>query len=73
MVIGGENINGFEKQRRLAGYTQEKLAEVMQVAQCTVSQWENGKAYPTGKKLVALSKLYGCTIDQLFEGKEETA
>ena len=52
---------------------QTDVAAALGIAQCTVSQWETGNSYPRGSILTALAKLYGCTIDQLFEGKEESA
>lgn len=66
-------INGFEKCRRDAGLHQTDVARILGIAQCTVSQWETGKSYPRGSMLTALARLYGCTIDQLFKGKEEPA
>lgn len=72
LMIGGDSINGFEKCRRLAGMTQTDVAKALNIAQCTVSQWESGKSYPRGNMIVAVAELYGCTIDELF-GKEESA
>jgi transcriptional regulator with XRE-family HTH domain len=57
----------------MAGLTQIEAAQMLNVTQGTISQWENGNSYPTGKRLVEVANLYHCTIDQLFERKEETA
>lgn len=72
LMIGGDSINGFEKCRRLAGLTQTDVAKALNIAQCTVSQWENGNSYPRGNMVVAVAELYHCTTDQLY-GKEESA
>jgi len=39
----------------------------LNIAQCTVSQWESGKSYPRGGMVVAVAELYGCTTDQLYQ------
>lgn len=62
-------INGFEKQRKKAGLTQQEVADALKVAQCTVSLWESGVTYPTGNRIQAIAKLYGCTIDELYAEK----
>lgn len=53
--------------------TQNELAQALGVGQSTVANWEAGEYYPSSKLLPQLAKLFGCTIDELFEeerGKE---
>lgn len=66
------NRNGFESCRLRAGLTQVEAAAALKVSQPTISSWETGTAYPTGSKIPAIARLYGCRIDQLFEGKNIT-
>ncbi len=64
--------------RRDKGWTQEQLAEKLQVSRQSVSRWEMDGAFPETDKLVRLSRLFGCSIDYLLleasvqgEGVEE--
>lgn len=52
--------------RRRAGYTQESLAEALNVSRQAVSKWESGQTMPEADKLLALADLLGCTLDQLM-------
>ena len=61
-------MNGFEKCRLRAGLTQVEVAEALHVAQPTVSLWETGKTFPPGAKIPSIARLYGCRIDDLYEG-----
>ena len=48
------------------GMTQERLAERLEVSRQTVSKWETGEAYPELDKLMEISKLFSCTLDELL-------
>ncbi len=49
--------------------TQEKLAEKMGVSRQTVSKWETGEAYPELDKLVELSGIFFCSVDDLLKSE----
>lgn len=67
----GEKIT---KLRKESGLTQEELAEKLNVTRQSVSRWESDSAFPETGKLVALSKLFNCTVDYLLKyGEEERA
>lgn len=51
--------------RRKKNYTQEQLAERMQVTRQTVSRWESGAAYPETEKLLRLSEILEISLDDL--------
>ena len=51
--------------RRQSAYSQECLAEKLGIARQTVSKWETGQAVPELSALIALSDLYGISIDRL--------
>ncbi len=50
------------------GYTQEAVAEKIQVSRQTISNWENEKSYPDIMNVVNLSNLYEISLDELLKG-----
>ena len=55
--------------RRAQGLSQEDLAESLNVSRQSVSKWETDGSIPDLDKLVALSELFGITLDQLVKGE----
>lgn len=55
--------------RKEKGLSQEGLAERLGVSRQAVSKWERGEASPDTDNLIALSSLYGVTMDELVHGK----
>lgn len=53
--------------RKDHGYTQEELAQELNVSRQAVSKWETGTTIPNLEVLLKLSKLYGLTINELIE------
>ena len=64
-------MNGFEFCRKRAGLKQTEVADALGVKQAAVCQWETGRSYPIGERVIALSKLYGCEISDLYAGAGE--
>ncbi len=64
MVIGQKLKNA----RTAAGFTQETAAEKIGVSRQTVSNWENNRSYPDILSVLAMSKLYGVSLDELLKG-----
>ena len=64
-----DNLRNLRKEK---DYSQEFLAEVMNVSRQTVSKWENGSAMPDLKKLTELAEFFGTSMDGLLgiEGTE---
>ena len=60
----GEKIT---KQRKELNYTQEQLADILEVSRQTISKWESDIAYPETNKLIELSKIFNCSIDYLIK------
>ena len=52
--------------RRKQGWSQEQFAERVGVSRQTVSKWETGTSVPELEKLVAISRCFGVTVDQLL-------
>ncbi len=63
-----EKLTSLRKEK---GLTQLELAEAVHVSRQAVSRWEVGTAIPTTENLAALSQLYGVTVDDLLNDREE--
>lgn len=58
--------------RRREGVSQEQLADRLGVTRQSVSKWESGAAMPELVKLIALSEIFGVSVDYLVkDGLEE--
>ena len=69
MTKFGENLMRY---RRKAGLTQEALAEALGVSRQAVGKWETGATYPETEKLIRISELFDCSLDELLkEGEKE--
>ncbi len=55
--------------RKKAGWSQEELAEQMDVTRQSVSKWEGAQSIPDLEKIIRLSELFGVSTDYLL--KEE--
>jgi len=53
--------------RRERGLSQEGLADLLNVSRQAISKWESGQTYPETDKLIALSELFGVTLDSLIK------
>lgn len=53
------------QRRKQLGFSQEALAEKIQVSRQAISKWENGDSYPDLPKLIALSNALDISLDQL--------
>ena len=52
--------------RKMAGMTQEELAEKMKISRQTVSKWELGTILPEIEKLLELGSMFNCSVDALL-------
>jgi transcriptional regulator with XRE-family HTH domain len=61
------------KLRKLAGLSQEEVADKLEVTRQTVSKWETGQSSPDLDKVLPLCSLYNVTPDELLHdgGTEE--
>ena len=60
----GEKI---AKQRKELNCTQEQLADILGVSRQSISKWESNITYPETDKLIALGKLFDCSLDYLLK------
>jgi len=51
--------------REEKGISQKELGKLFNVAQNTISNWENGTREPDTKTLVKLAELFECSVDYL--------
>lgn len=56
----------FKALRKQAGYTQVDVATILGINPTSITHWEQGRSLPTGATLVALSRIYQCSTDQLL-------
>ena len=62
--------------RKKNGWSQEELAEKVNVSRQSVSKWEGAQAVPDLEKILKLADLFGVTTDYLLKdemGEEEYA
>lgn len=57
--------------RKKAGWSQEELAEQMNVTRQSVSKWEGAQSVPDLEKIIRLSQLFGVSTDYLLKDEIE--
>ena len=60
----GENLQFLRKRENM---TQEQLAETLEVSRQSVSKWESDSTYPETDKLLQLTEIFHCTLDDLMK------
>lgn len=65
--------NKLYELRKQQGYSQEELADILKVSRQAISKWECDDALPDTGNLIALSKLYGISLDELVNNEHPTA
>ena len=63
-----EKIINLRKQK---GWSQEELAERLDVTRQSVSKWESAQSLPDVAKILQMSELFGVTTDYLLKDNEE--
>lgn len=48
-----------------AGYSQKAAAELLEISNKTLCNWEKGKSFPDQPMIEKLCKLYGVTYDMI--------
>ena len=52
-------------------FSQEKLAEILNVSRQTISNWENERSYPDVHNLIMLCDIYSVSLNTLMKGDIE--
>jgi Predicted transcriptional regulators len=63
----------LRKFRENSGYTQQQVADALNIDRSTYSYYELGKTTPDIHTLIALAKIFNITITDLLEESAETA
>lgn len=67
MILADKIMNLRKKQ----GWSQEELAEKLDVSRQSVSKWEGGLSIPDLNKIIAMSALFGVSTDYLLKDELE--
>ena len=59
--------------RKKHGWSQEELAEMLDVSRQSVSKWESAQSVPDMQRIIRLSEIFGVTTDYLLKDSEELA
>lgn len=62
----------LQELRKEQGLTQEQLGEKLHISGKTISRWETGTYMPPVEMLLALSELYGVSMNELVAGERLT-
>lgn len=58
--------NNLKAIRESKNMSQEYVAKTLHISRQSISRWENNRSVPDTENLVALSKLYGVSLDELI-------
>lgn len=61
------------KLRKANGWSQEDLAEKLNVSRQAISRWENGTALPDAQNILQISTLFRVTTDYLLHDNDEVS
>ncbi|MDD7025398.1 MAG: helix-turn-helix transcriptional regulator, partial [Oscillospiraceae bacterium] len=67
-MILADKITALRKQN---GWSQEELAEKMDISRQSVSKWESGTSIPDLDKVIRLSGIFGVSTDYLLKDEIE--
>ena len=57
------------KLRKKNGFSQEDLANKLNVSRQSVSKWESNNTYPETDKIVQICNIFNCSMDDLINDK----
>ena len=60
----GQNLQFLRKRNDI---TQEQLAEKLDVSRQSISKWESNTTYPEMDKLIQLTQMFHCSMDDLLQ------
>lgn len=67
MILADKIMN----ERKKNGWSQEELAEQLNVSRQSVSKWEGAQAIPDLQKIIAMAELFGVSTDYLLKDEIE--
>ena len=60
----------LKQQRQQRGWSQQELADQLHISRQSISKWEQGTALPSFANVVAMSDLFGVSLDELIRKDE---
>lgn len=60
----------IRKKRMEKGMTQLELADLLGVTQGAVMKWETGRCLPSLERMIQISHIFDCSIDELLVTQE---
>lgn len=66
-----KTANRLYELRKQHGYSQDELADMLNVSRQAVSKWERSESSPDTDNLIALARLYNVSLDELLGFKNE--
>ncbi len=60
--------NRIAHYRKLKGLSQSEMAKMLGITQSHLSRWESGSVAPNTANVLALAKVLGCQVSDLFPG-----
>ena len=64
---GNEMKDIIATRRKELGYTQQQLAEKLNVSDKVVSKWETGRSLPDASMLTDLAEVLGISVNELLK------
>ena len=64
-------MNRIRELRQKKQISQEELARLLGVDRSSVARWETGSNNPRMEKLLALAKIFGCSLDELVRENQK--
>lgn len=64
-------ISNLRGERCRQDLSQEELAERLGVSSASIRLWESGTTRPSASNLLAMSDLFGCSVDYLLGRTDE--
>lgn len=59
-------MNRIRELRQKKELSQEELARLLGVDRSAVAKWETGSNYPRVEKMMAMARIFGCSLDELM-------
>lgn len=64
-------ISNLRGERCRQDLSQDELAERLGVSSASIRQWESGATRPSASNLLAMSDMFGCSVDYLLGRTDE--
>lgn len=69
--MNSELNDKLKKLRQERGYSQQQLADKLNISRQAISKWENGKAIPDIENLQLLCEIYDVSFDTMFGNEKD--